>query len=116
MKASKRDFLKLMDTAISFNQGVIVGIQDKKDGEVKVVNVNVRFDRVKGYKGSFDAIYGEDLVNKVFPVLSAFAIKLDDGIPFTEADLKPKSIVSDKKVSVIDKSAKDNKKSDKGEI
>lgn len=115
MKASKSDFLKLMDTAISFNQGVIVGIQDKKDGEVKVVNVNVRFDRVKGYKGSFDAIYGEDLVNRVFPGLSAFAIKLDDGKPFTDADLKPKSIVSDKKVAVVDKSAS-NKKSDKGEI
>ena len=116
MKANKSDFLKLMDTAISFNQGVIIGILDKKDGEVKVVNVNVRFDRVKGYKGSFDAIYGEDLVNRVFPGLSAFAIKLDDGKPFTDADLKPKSIVSDKKVAVVDKSAKDNKKSDKEEI
>ena len=50
MKASKRDFLKLMDTAISFNQGVIIGILDKKGDEVRVVNVNVRFDRVNGYK------------------------------------------------------------------
>ena len=81
----KSDFISFIENATVLRKGIAVGIYNKNN---KRVTTNfVRHDNVEQYRTTFDAMYDDTLSNKAFPNFKVFAIKQDDGIPYTEKDL-----------------------------
>lgn len=93
------EVMNLFNRAILLRKGVVIGKYHK--GQKKVHNEVIRADKVSGYVPAFKALYGENFVNKAFPEISVFAIKIDDGKLYTDNDVvfnKPKA----KKVAIVE--------------
>ena len=82
---NKKDFISFIDNATTLKKGIAVGIYNKNNN--RVTTNFVRHDNVGEYKTTFNAMYDETLSNKAFPSFKVFAIKHDDGIPYSEKDL-----------------------------
>lgn len=84
MKQLKSNILNFLDSAIYQNKDVVVGIYDSETKNVK--SYHIVHSKVKSYRETFEAIYGDDLINKAFNRFSVFAVKYFDGKDYTLED------------------------------
>jgi hypothetical protein len=89
VKQLKSNILNFLDGAIYQNKDIVIGIYDSEAKNVK--SYHIVHNKVKSYREAFDAIYGDDLVNKAFNRFSVFAVKYFDGKDYTLEDYNIKN-------------------------